>query len=653
MKKGIRVALIIGFILLSILLVYAAETNLTTNEVFTSLKDNNPKEATALFTVDNKELVSKESFKLYFNEVCGHVNNYSILVESVCSKKQPIINITITNCDSKTIYNESTKDNQEICPAPCFGNPKEGCYLETDKTIIVDVNYTCYKSFDQVTTGIKNYKIMADITPAVCKNTRGYGYEIDWIPCLNITNPLTASKVNYCQDKWDWWNISMANKYNISNLSTTNMAMVINGSAGYTINGKKNFIWFNPKNLTGISAIYNGTGDIYAVANDTAEGSYDNPRGGLNKTPTTIYGADAVFWLHSDNNGSWNGTVNTGSWIDSTGNLPEGSLYAGSPKYLNGSMIGGSYNLTGTTLVSWADNDLLDKGSGENISFVMWLRIDTDKEQGPFGKKDGSGTGYFFYSGAGPYFQGGMRTDLGTTCNLDKSYFILAGTWNHIVWLIQGSQARLYINGTSIVNKTDGACAGSSNNGDPFRLGTEQNSYGTPFAGEIDEFRIYKRALNWTEINEDFNNTMRFNNILSVSSDQPPSDLIPPVITINAPADFNWTNNQLPSINFTVTDDKNTSMRCDVTFNANLTGFNVSTLNNTPTIITINTSLAYFNIYTYGVNCTDGFNVAQNDSRTLYLYNGTAGTSACNMGCVGLAPGCYAYATAGCTLITH
>jgi hypothetical protein len=655
LKKGIRVFLIIGFILLSILLVYAAETNLTTNEVFTSLKDNNAKEATALFTVDNKELVSKESFKLYFNEVCGHVNNYSILVESVCSKKQPIINITITKCDSKTIYNDSLKSNQDICPSPCFGNPKEGCYLETDKTTIIDVNYTCYKPFDSVTTGIKNYKIMADITPAVCKNTGGFGYEIDWIPCLNITNPLTASKVNYCQDKWDWWNISLVNRYNISNLSTTNMAMVINGTYGYTIDGKKNFIWFNPKNLTGSSAVYNGSGNIYSVANLTTQGSYDNPRGGLNKTPTTIYGADAVFWLHSDNNGSWNGSANTGSWIDSTGNIPEGSLYAGSPGYVNDSMIGGSYNLSGTAKILWNDNDLLDKGTGESISFVMWLKIDVNQEQGPFGKKDSAGTGWYVYTGGGPYFQGGMRTDTGTDCNLDKASFITVGTWNHIVWLVDGATNRsgLYINGTSVANITKTSCAGSSNNADPFRLGTEQNQYGTPFNGEIDEFRIYKRALNWTEINEDFNNTMRFNNILSVNDVYIPADITAPVIIINAPADFNWTNNQLPSINFTVTDNNNNSMRCDVTFNANYIGFNVSTLNNTPTVITINTSLAYFNVYTYGVNCTDGINVAQNDSRTLYLYNGTAGTSACNMGCVGLAPGCYAYATAGCTLITH
>lgn len=634
-------------------MVYAAETNLTTGELFTRLKDNNAKEATAVFTVDNTELVSKESFKIVFNEVCGHVNSYKILVEDVCSKKVPVLNMTITSCDSKTIYNETTKADQEVCPSPCFGNPKNGCYLETDNTILKDVNYTCYKEISEVPVGVKDYKIVADISPATCKDTGGYGYEIDWIPCLNITNPLTSSKVNYCQEKWEWWNVSLTNRYNITNITSSNLPMVINGTYGYAIDGKKNFIWYNPKNLTGNPAIYNGTGNIYSVANLTAEGSYDNPRGGLNKTPTTIY-SGAVFWLHSDNNGSWNGSVNSGSWIDSTGNIPEGTLYgAGSPRYVNNSIIGGSFNLSGNSTVLWADNDLLDKGSGENISFVMWLRIDTDKEQGPFGKKDASTPGYFMYTGAGPYFQGGMRTDLGTTCNLDKSYFILAGTWNHIVWLIEGTRSGLYINGTSIVNKTDANCAGSSNNADPFRLGTEQNSYGTPFAGEIDEFRIFKRALNHSEILEDFKNGLGLNNLLSINEVPPPLDSIPPVITISVPADFNWTNDNTPSITFTATDNMNSSFRCDITFDANLTGYNVSTLNNTPTTITINTSLAYFNVYTYGVNCTDGTNVAQNDSRTLYLFNGTTGGGACDLGCVSLAPGCYATATVGCTLITN
>jgi hypothetical protein len=306
----------------------------------------------------------------------------------------------------------------------------------------------------------------------------------------------------------EWYSATYTSRYNITTPTSSNLAMVINGSNGYNINGLKNLIWYNPYQLTGSRAIYNGSSNIYAVANLTSIGSFDNPRGGLNNTPTTIYGSDAGIVLHFENNGSW---------IDSTNNNNEGVITAGSPVYINDSVIGGAYNFDGTTKVSFNNNASINKGGSESITFLVWLYFIVDQEQGPFGKKDGSAAGYFMYTGAGGYLQLGMRTDAGTDCNLDKAGAFAVGQWYHVAWVVDdvNTQSRFYINGTSIANVTKASCGGDSSNTDPLRLGTEQNQYGIPFNGVIDEFRIYKRVLTIDEINEDYQNGIGNNNLLS------------------------------------------------------------------------------------------------------------------------------------------
>jgi hypothetical protein len=625
--------------------------------LFPGLKSNDADNAQAVFQVNNSELVSKDSFKIKFNEVCGHVNSYQIMVNSNCSKTVEYTDIKTSSCDIKNVYNDSTKVFDNVCPTPCHLEGKD-CILETDTVMSENINYSCYKPFNEVPTGVNDYFISADISWAICKNTGILGYEIDWVPCLNVTNPLTSMKTDYCQNDWAWWNVTYTNRYNIINRTTKNMPMLINGTNGYSINGVKNYIWFNPTNLTGSPAIYNGSSNIYSVANDTTEGAFDNPRGGLNRTPTMIYNGTVVMAMHFEQNGTWNGTTNTGNWLDSSGrstgvDYSGGLLYAGSPKYVNASKVGGAYNFTSTTKVIVTNSAAQNKGSDESITFLMWLYFDVDQEQGPFGKKDGSSTGYFMYTGGGGYLQAGMRTDLGTGCDVNLAGAFSTGRWYHVAWVVDDSVpiARIYLNGTEVANVSSAHCGGDSSNTDPFRFGTEQNQYGTPFGGIIDEFRLYKRALTQEEIMTDYNNSMNLNNLLSASEVAAYVDIYPPVISISSPADYNWTNDNTPPITFTATDDSNASFRCDVTFNANYTGYNVATTNNTPTTITVNISLAYFNVYTYGVNCTDGTNIGQNDSRTMYIFNGTGGGT-CDLGCISIKAGCYATAGTGCTLIT-
>jgi concanavalin A-like lectin/glucanase superfamily protein len=74
------------------------------------------------------------------------------------------------------------------------------------------------------------------------------------------------------------------------------------------------------------------------------------------------------------------------------------------------------------------------------------------------------------------------------------------GTWVHLATTYNGSNLRLYVNGSQVasINRT-GALATS---GFPLQIGGD-SFYGQRFTGTIDEVRIYKRALTQAEIQAD------------------------------------------------------------------------------------------------------------------------------------------------------
>ncbi len=73
-------------------------------------------------------------------------------------------------------------------------------------------------------------------------------------------------------------------------------------------------------------------------------------------------------------------------------------------------------------------------------------------------------------------------------------------TWSHLASTYDGTTLRLFVNGTQVATKaTSGAMAATAS---PLRIGGNA-IWGEYFAGQIDEVRIYNRALNETEIKGD------------------------------------------------------------------------------------------------------------------------------------------------------
>jgi len=231
----------------------------------------------------------------------------------------------------------------------------------------------------------------------------------------------------------------------------------------------------------------------------------------------------------------------------------------------------------------------------------------------------------------------------GTNCGARRPYVhFVNNTWVMLTFVYNGSQMNVYVNGTFVYNST---CSGTVVAYTKLQI-MSKGTTSEGLYGSFDEIGFWNRSLNSTEISQ------LYNNGFGLSYRNYTVDSVAPSVIVNSPPDFNWTNDDTPSINFTATDDKNNSMRCDLTMNNTLYGFNASTLNNTATIITANASLSFFNVYNYWINCTDGTNMNKSTSRTLYLYNCTGTGGACSAGCLTFSPGCYAIAATGCDYVT-
>jgi hypothetical protein len=243
---------------------------------------------------------------------------------------------------------------------------------------------------------------------------------------------------------------------------------------------------------------YNSDGTIQ-IMNQTANGPAAVV-GGLTPSPTPIPtrtptpggptptpGTGPMVWYKFDGNAN-----------DSSGNGKNATLN-GSPAYVTGKS-GNAINLSGSSQYVSMPGGII---SGlNNFTIATWVKITT---LSTWSRIFDFGTGTTVNMFLTPQSGNGVRFAIttggsGNEQRINGSSALATGTWVHVAVTLSGNTGTLYVNGAAAGTNTNMTLRPSS-------LGTTGNNYigrsqySDPYLnGQIDNFRIYNRALSAAEI---------------------------------------------------------------------------------------------------------------------------------------------------------
>lgn len=590
---------------------------ITKDDVFKTLKTNLPLDAEATLTIDNPEPYSlqKDSLQFRFTEDCGTVIRYKLLRKTTCARNKPIY-------ETKQYCNDFK--NGTVCED---GTIITGTYPEF---------YQCFTPTQYIYSGESDYKIEADIKADTCNGA--WGYRIDWLPTLLIDN------ITFEKPEWAWWNVSLASRRNITNLTDNQVALAINGTNG--VAGRT--VWFNPRTAnnsnTNVGIYYNTTPLTFTLANDTTQYSFETEGKPYNKTPTNIYHEKANVVYHFGKN-------HTTYTNDSTFYKHQAVVEAPASNWTNGSncIFGGCYILYGDR-ITITDHTLFTGHIMPNISISMWVRLrhvdNTDLGTAPrlIDKRTGGATQFTVVLTNFDKIDWIVNTVGVANSEVVSPNAMVVDVWYNMVFDYNGTDQRMFINGT-LVNSSifaGGNMTGGVSNGMSIGGRSDDKHY---LNGTIDEVRIWNNSLPASVYQEMYNNTIYLNNQLGIEQSAF-GDTQAPRVNQTEPPNNTQVITLTPEFNYTYADETSNGT-CTVIVN----GTNVNTttaINDTLTTVTSNTTLTNFSWYEWYMNCSDGTNtnvsdtwifflstcietwVQYNDScntsnKMLYLYNDTTG----------------------------
>jgi len=192
---------------------------------------------------------------------------------------------------------------------------------------------------------------------------------------------------------------------------------------------------------------------------------------------------------------------------DMSGNGHDGTRH-NNATWITQGFKGGGINFDGTTnsrieLGTWNPAE----GTGQ-MSLAMWIRWagGGGTYQGLIGKRDTWPGETMFQFQVRPENDGTFRLETGTNAIVSPNGTLapFVQTWAHVAATFDGTTARLYLNGQEIMSggfafNTAGETA-NMGVGCVTGGGTGYSGNGEVFLGDIDEVRIYNRALSETEI---------------------------------------------------------------------------------------------------------------------------------------------------------
>ena len=181
---------------------------------------------------------------------------------------------------------------------------------------------------------------------------------------------------------------------------------------------------------------------------------------------------------------------------DSSGKSNTGTL--ANATWTTSGKFGGALTFNGTSsMVTVADNTTLDLTNGMTLSAWVYPTSNSPAWRTVILKENTTDLVYALYGTGDTAVPQGMRLSGGATKAALGTVAPPLNTWTHLAVTYDGSNLRLYVNGT--LTGTTAATGNMANSALPLRIGGN-SIWGEYFAGRIDEVRIFNRALAASEV---------------------------------------------------------------------------------------------------------------------------------------------------------
>ena len=190
----------------------------------------------------------------------------------------------------------------------------------------------------------------------------------------------------------------------------------------------------------------------------------------------------------SDTANENHGTITGATWTE--GRVGNHALqFSGSGEYVEAPHQD-YLSLNEFTVSTWANFDALSTGEWQSL-VCKGSCASPDRNYGLFQKKDGKQVHFSFYRTSGSWASYNSNAELST------------GTWYHIVMTYDGSEFTLYIDGS--LDKAVSETGTPETNSEPLYIGDFPDYSG--MNGQLDDVRIYNRALSESEVQELYDET--------------------------------------------------------------------------------------------------------------------------------------------------
>jgi len=333
----------------------------------------------------------------------------------------------------------------------------------------------------------------------------------------NVQNTQSFSKSQENGQKWGirFSNSTSSSGQSYSVFSGTGFA---SGTISQTYALRRNIVFGNPSVSSTIDVIFNAiTGfvpnnQVISLVTGRSDGFVDDIIMNTLGQVKSKFDTGLVGYWHLDE-----GTATT--TYDASGNGNTGTLTNG-PTWQTGTncKAGSCLSFNGSTnSIQVPDASILNFGAGD-FSVIAWVKLNNSNSMRFVNKWLNSSVVGWIFDGnettTGTNQPGYLRFRMGDgTHNFDYAANgnLNNGNWHNIAVTLSRSSTtglKLYVDGQQIGTSQDPtAVTGSVSASTPFGIGVIPSILGSYFNGNIDEVRLYNRALSATEVSDIYNST--------------------------------------------------------------------------------------------------------------------------------------------------